>query len=97
MAVLKRRTRMVNFRLSEEEYEYLKRMCLSEGARSISDLARAILCRNVSAQGALVHEPLNARVHELGGKVEELDRVVRRLATLVEAELRPAREAVGSR
>ncbi|MBI3665297.1 MAG: hypothetical protein HY236_03585 [Acidobacteria bacterium] len=83
MAVLKRRTRMVNFRLSEDEYEYLKNMCLNEGARSISDFARAAVCRSLASHSGPQGEGLDAWVRKLNGKVEELDRAVRELAEQV--------------
>jgi len=35
------RTRLVNFRLSEEEFQQLKQTCILSGARSVSDYARA--------------------------------------------------------
>ena len=40
MAILKRRSRMISFRLSEDEYASLRSLCENEGARSVSDLAR---------------------------------------------------------
>lgn len=41
MPVYHPRTRLVNFRLSEEEFEVLQQTCARSGARSISDFARA--------------------------------------------------------
>lgn len=41
MPVYHPRTRLVNFRLSEEEFELLQQTCSRSGARSISDFARA--------------------------------------------------------
>jgi len=102
MAVLKRRTRMVNFRLSEEEYEYLKKVCLTEGARSISDFARAAVCRSMAATGARKEET-EVLVHILDGKVGELDREVKQLAEQMQAAQRSRRrkrieplESIGS-
>ena len=39
---------MVSFRLSEEEYEGLKHICLTVGARSLSDIARDAVQRLLS-------------------------------------------------
>src|SRR5262245_2566785 len=50
MSILKRRTKLVSFRLSDEEYKELQGACVAEGARSISDFARAALQRSVWAQ-----------------------------------------------
>ena len=41
MSVYRPRTRLVNFRLSEDEYLILKDTCARSGARSVSDYARA--------------------------------------------------------
>jgi hypothetical protein len=50
MKEIKRRSRMISVRLSEEEYAALRHLCLLTGARSVSDLTRdamrAVLKRN---------------------------------------------------
>jgi len=74
--VLKPRVRMVSFRLSEEEYDGLRNLCLSEGARSVSDLARLTVCR-------LLGVPNGSPVVTLEKHVQELDREVKRLTQLV--------------
>ncbi len=75
---------MVNFRLSEDEYEYLKNMCVTEGARSISDFARSAVCRSIATRSISPQDQLDARVRHLDGKVEELDRAVKQLAEWME-------------
>ena len=42
---------MVSFRLSEEEYEGLKHICITVGARSLSDIARDAVQRLLSNGG----------------------------------------------
>jgi len=44
--VTRRRTRMISFRVSEQEFELLKSRSDADGARNISDYARLALCRN---------------------------------------------------
>jgi len=63
---------MVNFRLSEDEYEYLKNLCLAEGARSVSDYARAAVCRSMAASEP-GHEDLRVWVRILDAKVARLE------------------------
>jgi hypothetical protein len=75
MSVLKRRSRMVSFRLSEQEYESLMALCSECGARSLSDLARDAMRRLVG--GA------ETDVQKLHGQMQELDREVRRLARMM--------------
>ncbi len=81
MTVLKRRTRMVNFRLSEDEYKELKNLCIANGSRSISDFARAAVCQSLGSNGSA--EKFEGTVRELHGKFAELDREVKRLAQLL--------------
>lgn len=78
MGVLKRRNRMVNFRLSEDEYVALKNICLKEGARSLSDFARAAVCRLMAASRP-ADEPLDIWVRNLDAKVGEIDQTVRQI------------------
>jgi hypothetical protein len=75
---------MVSFRLSEDEYASLINICEVEGARSISDLARAAVSR-------LVHKPapthiasqnnIELALRDLAGRVETLDLQLRQLST----------------
>src|SRR5262249_21351927 len=76
LPILKRRSRMISFRLSEDEYASLMSICEVEGARSISDLAR-------SAVNRLVHKssesPVENALRALAGRVDTLDLELRRL------------------
>jgi hypothetical protein len=45
--VFKSRTHAITFRLAESEYQELKETALSQGARSISEFARAAVLKNV--------------------------------------------------
>lgn len=93
MAVLKRRCRFVTFRLLENEYEEFLVLCAREGARSLSDLARSALLRlNEHAEANRLH----AKLDMLAESVQEVDREVKRLATImatrVEIPVEPAGE-----
>ncbi len=83
MPVFKPRSRMISFRISEDEYQSVKEQSLAEGARSISDYARLVLCRG--AAGQCGSGGSQAMVSEIGARINELDREVRRLAQLVTA------------
>ena len=63
----RRRMRMVSFRVSPHEFELLKVRSEAEGARSISEYARATLCRRDS-------EPVS-REAKLEAVVDELQRL----------------------
>lgn len=45
MSVFRVRNRLVNFRVTDEEYERLRSASLASGARSLSDFARAAVLR----------------------------------------------------
>lgn len=54
MVVLRRRSRVVTFRVSAGEYDALSKACTQSGARSISDFARAAVLHKVEAASAPV-------------------------------------------
>jgi hypothetical protein len=77
MSVLKRRSRMISFRVSEDEYVGLKNLCVNEGARSVSDMARDAVQRLIAKRSP--NHPLETVVQVLQGKIEALDVEVKRL------------------
>ena len=82
--MLKTRTRLVSFRLSEEEYQRLKYVCLQKGARSISDGARTLLCqiRELDEVPADGHSAFKSE--HLIDSLERLNSGINRLTDLVE-------------
>lgn len=70
-----RRSRMVSFRLSPDEYARLRTMCSAQGIRSLSDLARTAMQR-------LIEEPkdeigdLREQMRALAQELERLSRVL---------------------
>ena len=91
MSVLKRRSKMVSFRLSEQEYESLLALCATRGARSLSDLARDAMQRLLGGHNG-AGAPAESEVEKLHGQMQELDREVRRLAQMM-SERTVSREA----
>ena len=91
MPVYRPRTRLVNFRLSEDEFLKLKDTCARSGARSVSDYARAaVLSKSLIA--TLPTEPISlplfpstctALWERLEGKVNQLEA---KLSFLVDKE-----------
>jgi hypothetical protein len=76
---------MVNFRLSEQEYERLQNVCAARGARSISDFARAAVARSLG-EPTVSDAPSAEWRREIDRKIEELSGEVKRLAQLVRNE-----------
>lgn len=86
--MFKSRTRMVSFRLSEEEYERLKDLSLMECARSVSEFARAALCQLPNGSGDSIATAA-PRMEKLEGTVRQLKIEMRQLRQLVEATINP--------
>jgi hypothetical protein len=88
--VFKTRTRMVSFRLSEDEYERLKDLSLMDCARSVSEFARAALCKlptgngngNGNGDSTITAAP---RMEKLEGAVRQLRMEMHQLRQLVES------------
>ena len=72
---------MISFRVSEHEFEQLKTESESLGVGSVSDYARLNLC---SGEHSAPPGQLEARIHELDGKVQDLSSHLERLVSLVE-------------
>jgi len=53
MTVLKRRDRIVVFRLTRDEYKRLERACSATGARNLSDYTRRELLEGHGANGSI--------------------------------------------
>ncbi len=72
---MKRRNRLVYFRISEEEFEQILKACDSKGARSLSDLARAAVqefIRPVKSETEQLFEALNS----LSARLDDINRSV---------------------
>jgi hypothetical protein len=78
MSVLKRRSRMISFRVSEDEYVGLKNLCVNEGARSVSDMARDAVQRLITNH-SWPNNQLATVVQMLQDRVDTLDKEVKRL------------------
>ena len=82
MAVLRSRSRLVTFRLDPEEYDALRRVCISTGARSMSEFAREAVLGQVNA-GGTSKMTLEGDLVTLTGRLHELDRLIKALGSLL--------------
>ncbi len=82
----KTKSRMISFRVSETEFEMVKRMTEVQGTDSVSKFARFAIC------GAVEEAQQNggAGVQALSGDIRELREEVRRLTRLFEDARRVA-------
>ena len=95
MVVFKRKSRMISFRLSEEEYQYLRTVSESKGARSVSDYARDTLFHN-NQVGRQRPPELQARMVKLASMLDSLNREVQSLRTAQPAALNEAEVGVAA-
>ena len=74
MSVLKPRNRLVNFRLTEEEYSALHLASGKSGARSLSDFARSAVLRAMeSVEGSNCHDSHGSLITRVNALVELLE------------------------
>jgi hypothetical protein len=85
MSVINPRNRLVNFRLSESEFESLRVACQAMGARSISEFARSAVLDKMSLHDAGGSDPGRSKVFQLDNKVSELETRVGQLLSLLSA------------
>jgi hypothetical protein len=85
MAVLRRRTRIVSFRISEEEYQDLMDLCAVRQARSLSDYARLATLGQFDASSSNGNEPAGI-LSDVCRQLRLLDGEVKRLAGLIEPQ-----------
>lgn len=72
MLPLKPRRRLVTFRVTEEEYEELCRMCMAAGSRSISEFARTALREMMLPARQWRQSDLAKQISDLQAMIEEL-------------------------
>src|SRR5437763_1877592 len=84
MGVFKARTRIVSFRLSDEEYQSLKTLCVEQGAHSVSEYARAMTCGGLNDGPGATHGKFEADLQTLRRIVSDLQEEMGRLTQIVE-------------
>ena len=72
MAIQKPRTRLSNFRVSEEEYDQLRQASEKSGARSLSDFARSAILHSFHGNG----NGGSAAIDDIDRKVVEMQDVL---------------------
>jgi hypothetical protein len=91
--LINQRTRIVSFRLSEDEYQKLADSFPGQGARSVSDLVRVALVR-LSGNGG--GDPASDSLHSLSRQLRRLEREVKRMSEVLEQSGRPHSRAQAS-
>ena len=91
MAVLRSRSRLVTFRLDPEEYAALRRVCISTGARSMSEFAREAVLTSVDL-GGTAKPTLGGDLVTLTGRLQELDKLLKTVSGVITRVLGAERE-----
>lgn len=77
-----RKSKMVSFRLSGDEYKLLQNACSKNGARSVSELARAAMQKIILEEG-FTSASADGEIRELKLKFNVLAAEIDRLSRLV--------------
>ena len=94
MAVLRSRSRLVTFRLDPEEYAALRRVCISTGARSMSEFAREAVLTSVDVGGA-AKPSLGGDLVTLTSRLQELDKLLKTVSGVINRVLGDSHESPG--
>ena len=84
MSVIRRKTRTISIRLSDDEYVALRDVCESQGVRSLSDFARLAIESLIVGGGMNAQVTVKTRLDVLNSRVDVLDLAVERLAGIFE-------------
>ena len=74
-------TKMVSFRLSDQEFHSFRSICISEGYSSFSELIRAAVQALIASRHSNSAEDLRAAMERLNARMEEVGRDVKQLRT----------------
>lgn len=85
MTLLKRKNRMLTLRVSDADYQVLQEASLRNGARSISEYARASLFRESEGADVTVSGELKTRIEECAVELDSLNHALRHLRSQIAA------------
>ncbi len=79
------RSRIVNFRVTDEEFERLKTASAQQGSRCLSDFARSVMLTTAGAptHSSMSHEPCENRMISFERRLAALESSVEHLADVV--------------
>lgn len=82
MTFLKRRDRVLIFRLTQDEYQQLSTACQARGARNLSDFARSELLALLEDE--LHQTAVEDRLSHVEEQLQDLNSSVRRVTEMIE-------------
>lgn len=81
---LQSKSKIVTFRLTDEEFQRFKTVCAANGTRSVSEVARFAIESVIHGDIALPEAQFRAQIRQLEDKVAVLDRKIEDISRLVE-------------
>ena len=89
-----KRTKIVSFRVTDEEYQQLDRSRMARGARSISEYARAVTFQDLADNSPPGNhrDPLTAEIQAMSGRMDVLQRELKLLRKTVNGRAHSRRE-----
>jgi hypothetical protein len=79
MTVIRRRDRLVYFRISDDEFEQILKACESKGARSVSDLARSAVQEFIKPAGSDAEKHIVDDLKNLRQLINEMQQSIQQL------------------
>lgn len=77
--MFKSKTKMISFRLSEDEFVEFRRICMEEGFASFSDLVRVAVQQMLSNRVRQREATLQTAMEHIQSRMDELDRNLKQL------------------
>jgi hypothetical protein len=96
MAVLRRKSKIVAFRTSADEYDALARSSVESGARSVAEFARSAALERLRTSGA-AHTGITGDIMTLGKTLRELDDSLGEIRNRIRQLLGSSAEPSGTR
>jgi hypothetical protein len=81
------KTRVVSFRLSERDYQQLVCISNAKGARTLSDIARMVLCSLLDDSDSEMSPTLDKKMAQLDDTIMSLNQELTRAIAVIESAL----------
>jgi len=81
--MVKRKTRTICFRVSEEDYQALQGCCAANGGRSVSEVARCAVQEFLASGADHTSNLTDHKLEGLSGRLNDLECAVERLAQVM--------------
>jgi hypothetical protein len=84
--VYRPKNRVLTLRVSEEDYSVLQQASVQQGARNLSDFARASLFRQCREGSAAAPDDITAKIEQVSFEIDSLNQALRHLRTRISTQ-----------